>query len=108
VPSTKTGRRWRGGVSSWLPRAQRWGRIHWVAVVPEHRGRGLCKAMMTVAMDRLRALGHRRAMLRTETPRLAAIKTYLDFGFVPDMGFGEARRAWALIAEALPGVRLSP
>jgi len=98
-----------GTITAWYERryrGRRWGRIHWVAIVPEHRGKGLCKAMMTAAMNRLRALGHRRAMLRTETPRLAAIRTYLDFGFVPDMRFGEARRAWKLIAEAMPTVPL--
>jgi GNAT superfamily N-acetyltransferase len=59
------------------------GRIHWVVVHPEHQRRGLSKAMMTVAMDRL-ALSHPAAMLGTSTGRPWAIKVYLDFGFHPD------------------------
>lgn len=78
-----------------------WGRIHWVAIVPEHQRRGLSKPMMTVAMNRLRSLGHRRAMLTTQTPRLAAIKTYLDFGFVPVITPTNAARAWKLVDRAL-------
>ena len=96
-----------GTITAWYQRShhgRRWGRIHWVAILPAHRGRGLSKAMMTAAMNRLRAWGHRRAMLQTETPRLAAIRTYLGFGFVPDMRSAQDRRAWGLIAQALPGV----
>jgi GNAT superfamily N-acetyltransferase len=91
-----------GTITAWYQRryfGRPWGRIHWVAVLPAHRGRGLSKAMI-----RLRALGHRRVMLQTETPRLAAIRTYLGFGFVPDMRPAEAQRAWGLVAQALPGL----
>lgn len=91
-----------GTITAWYDRSfrgRRWGRIHWVAVEPAHRGRGLSHGMMTVAMNRLRAMGHRRAMLVTQTPRLAAIRTYLRFGFVPDMTADGAPRAWKLIAE---------
>ncbi|MCK4602994.1 MAG: GNAT family N-acetyltransferase [Phycisphaerae bacterium] len=94
-----------GTITAWYDRSyrgRRWGRIHWVAIVPEHRGRGLSKPMMTVAMRRLRSLGHRRALLTTQAPRLAAIKTYLDFGFWPDMTAHDAARAWKLIRKQLP------
>ena len=91
-----------GTITAWYERRYRarpWGRIHWLAVVPEHRGKGLSRCLMTVAMNRLRALGHRRAMLATQTPRSPAIRTYLRFGFVPDMTAPDAARAWRLIAE---------
>ena len=94
-----------GTITAWYNRThahRRWGQIHWVAIVPEHRGRRLSKSMMTVAMNRLRALGHRRAMLGTHIPRIAAIKTYLDFSFVPDMSVDRAQEAWALVRRALP------
>jgi len=90
-----------GTITAWYDRRygkRRWGRIHWVCVVPEHQGKGLCKPMMTVAMNRFRSLGHRRAMLVTQTPRLRAIKVYLDFGFVPDMTADRAHDAWQLVA----------
>ena len=57
-----------GSITAWHERSyrgRRWGRIHWVAIVPEFRGRGLSKPMLTVAMNRLRKLGHRRATLGT-------------------------------------------
>ena len=94
-----------GTVTAWYVRSYRgrpWGLIHYVAIVQEFQGRGLAKPMVTVAMNRLRLLGHRRAMLRTQTPRIVAIKTYLDFGFVPDMTAKDAHHAWSLVREVLP------
>ena len=93
-----------GTVTGWYHRSyrgRRWGRIHWVAIVPEFQGRGLSKPMMSFAMDRLRSLRHRRAMLSTQTQRIPAIKTYLDFGFLPDMTIPGARRAWSLVRSRL-------
>lgn len=90
-----------GTITAWYERrhlGRRWGRIHYVAIVPAHRGKGLSRCIMTVAMKRLRALGHRRAMLGTQTPRLPAIRTYLRFGFVPDLTTDGAARAWRLVA----------
>lgn len=91
-------------ITAWYDRNYRgrpWGRIHWVAVAPEHQGKCLSRGMMTLAMNRLRALGHRRATLGTQTPRLAAIRTYLRFGFVPDMTAKDAARAWGLVAKEI-------
>ena len=93
-----------GTITAWYERSYHgrpWGRIHWLAVVPAHRGKGLAKAMMTAAMNRLRACGHRRAMLGTHTRRIAAIKVYLDFGFRPDMRAKDAERAWQLVRQSL-------
>jgi len=94
-----------GTVTAWYDRrflGRRWGRIHYVAIVPEHRGKGLSRSIMTVAMERLRRLGHRRAMLVTQTHRIPAIRTYLRFGFVPEMTSDNAARAWKLVAEQFP------
>jgi len=98
-----------GTITAWFVRKYRrlrWGRIHWVAIVRDYQGRGLSKPMMTVAMNRLRALGHRRAMLDTQVPRIAAIKVYLDFGFIPDMSAKDAHRAWSLVRRELPSAAL--
>ena len=98
-----------GTITSWYrPRYHHrpWGQIHWVAIGPEHRGKGLSRSIMTVAMLRLKQLHHRRAMLLTNSPRLAAIKTYLHFGFAPDMHDPDAAKAWALVAKALPHPKL--
>ena len=77
------------------------GRIHWVAIVPEMQGRGLAKPLLSTCLQRMRELGYRSAVLGTQTPRLAAIKLYLDFGFVPDMSVPDADRAWRLVREHL-------
>lgn len=59
------------------------GRIHWVAVHPQHQRRGLTKPMMTLAMQRL-AQEYPAAVLGTSSGRPWAVKVYLDFGFVPE------------------------
>lgn len=93
-----------GAISAWYgdePRGNAWGRIHWVAVRPSHQNLGLGKAMMTRAMKRL-AQSHDRCYLTTATARVAAIKVYLDFGFLPDLSLPEARDAWRSVARSLP------
>ena len=60
-----------------------YGRVHWVAIVPEQQGRGLGKALMAIVCQRLRELGHTRAYLTTSTARLPAINLYRHFGFTP-------------------------
>jgi GNAT superfamily N-acetyltransferase len=93
-----------GTITAWYNRrlhGRPWGQIHWVSVLPEHRGKGLSKAMTAAALRRLRALGHRRAMLNTQVPRTAAIKTYLDCGFVPDLAAPEAAAAWEIVRRSI-------
>jgi RimJ/RimL family protein N-acetyltransferase len=88
-----------GTITAWYHRyrERRWGRLHWVGIVPAHRGKGLCKGMVTAGLNRLRELGHRRAMLGTEPFRVPAIKTYLRFGFVLDPGNPAAMRVRPLL-----------
>lgn len=61
----------------------RYGRVHWIAIVPGYQGRGLGKPLLAAVCQRLRQLGHDRAYLSTSTARLPAIKLYLRFGFAP-------------------------
>ncbi len=81
-----------------------WGRIHWVALLPHWQGKGLSKPMLSAALNRMRELGHGRAMLTTHTRRLVAIRLYLSFGFQPDLDTPDGRRAWDMVRAALPGV----
>jgi GNAT superfamily N-acetyltransferase len=60
-----------------------WGKLHWVAIVPEFQGRGLAKPLMTAVCRRLRELGHERVYLTTATTRIPAIRLYRQFGFTP-------------------------
>lgn len=61
----------------------RWGRVHWMAILPEFQRRGLGKALLAAVCRRLRELGHDRAYLSTSSARVHAIKLYRQFGFEP-------------------------
>ena len=78
-----------------------YGRVHWVAIVPELQGGGLAKPLLAAVLHRLRDLGHPRAYLSTATVRLAALNLYLRFGFLPDLRGDEDLRGWRLVAPHL-------
>jgi GNAT superfamily N-acetyltransferase len=80
---------YRGGV---------WGRVHWVAVVPDRQGRGLAKPLMTIVCGRLRDLGHGRACLSTSTGRVRAVNLYRKFGFVPHVRSEAELEVWRALA----------
>ena len=93
-----------GTMTAWLGEAAEWrgwGRVHWVAVVPEMQGHGLAGPLMTVTMDRLAELGHHRAYLTTATVRPPAINLYLKFGFLPRVRAAEDVSAWRLVGPHL-------
>ena len=70
------------------------GRVHWVAVVPDYRGQGLSKPLLSIVLSRMSELGHQRVFLRTSTARLPAIELYRGFGFVPSLRSEEEREIW--------------
>jgi GNAT superfamily N-acetyltransferase len=73
-----------GTATAWLPEAHydaTFGRIHWVAIVPDYRGRGLAKPLMTAVCQRLKALSHTKAYLTTSDERPVAVHLYREFGF---------------------------
>jgi N-acetylglutamate synthase-like GNAT family acetyltransferase len=71
-----------------------WGRLHWVAILPEWQGRGLGKALMSAVCERLHELHPERSFLRTTSQRLAAIHLYLKFGFEPEFRTPEDKPVW--------------
>ncbi len=80
-----------------------WGQVHWVAILPEHQGKGLSRPLMTTVMNRL-AFGHKRAMLETSTTRIWAVKLYLNLGFIPDaegLKVPAIRTAWIQVQKIL-------
>ena len=91
-----------GTATAWYKdvEGERVGLVHWVAIVPDYQGRGLAKPLLTAVMNRL-AERHDRVILNTDTPRLVAIKVYLDFGFVPNIRNAEDRRHWLMVRERL-------
>ena len=86
-----------GTASAWFKddfEGRRFGRVHWVAIVPEFQGRGLAKPLMFAVCRRLQELGHDCAYLSTSTARLQAIRLYLRFGFAPFIKTQEDAEAW--------------
>jgi GNAT superfamily N-acetyltransferase len=79
-----------------------YGRVHWVAVVPEYQGRGLSKCLISIILARMIALGHDRAYLRTSTSRLPAITLYQAFGFAPSLRTPEDCAIWKQLNPLLP------
>lgn len=71
-----------------------YGRIHWVAVVPDMQSKGLGKALLTIMCNRLHSLGHVRVYLTTSTERVAAIRLYHRFGFGPEIRNARDQAIW--------------
>ncbi len=86
-----------GTATAWFDnqhQGRRFGRVHWVAIVPEYQGKGLAKPLLTAVCNRLVQLGHDCAYLSTGTARLPAIHLYLSYGFEPEIGDEEDRKRW--------------
>ncbi len=86
-----------GTATAWFNnhyRGQLFGRVHWVAIVPNQQGRGQAKLLMTAVCHRLRDLGHNQTYLTTSTARIPAINLYLQFGFVPQIDNTDDVEVW--------------
>ena len=81
---------------------RKWGRVHWMAVMPEHQGRGLGKVLMSRVCHRLRELKHTNAYLITSSARLPAITLYGRFQFDPLIRTEHDRCVWEIINNSLP------
>jgi len=83
-------------------REKQQGYIHMVASKPQFRGRGLGHLLNEIAVYHLKEQGMQTAYLTTDDWRLAAIKTYLKAGFVPDTeSLPEFRERWQAVFQAL-------
>jgi GNAT superfamily N-acetyltransferase len=79
-----------------------YGRVHWVAVVPDCQGRGLSKPLISAVLFRMIQLGHQHVYLRTSTARLPAINLYAGFGFTPSLRTEEDQAIWSQLNPLLP------
>lgn len=75
------------------------GRLHWVSVDEPHQGRGLSKAIVSLAMQRMRELGFKAAYLTTQTNSWVAIKVYAKFGFKPLIREEKELEGWKIVSE---------
>ncbi len=91
--------------TAWALRKQRPeegpGYLHMVAVLAEHRGHRLGRALVLAALHRFRELGYRSAVLQTDDWRSAAIKTYLGLGFRPRHTDPSHEGRWAEVMGSL-------
>ncbi len=60
-----------------------YGMIHFVGVVPGHRGLGLGHTVTVAALRRMVAEQRAGAWLSTDDHRIPAVKTYISLGFEP-------------------------
>ena len=84
--------------------------LHYVAVRPEHRGKGLSYPLCAAVLARHDALGHTDGcFLTTDDERLPAIAVYLKLGFLPVLRSDDALDRWNLVLMQLslhnPGIR---
>ncbi|MBB6734290.1 GNAT family N-acetyltransferase [Cohnella zeiphila] len=70
------------------------GYLHMVGVDPRFAGRRLGYWVSLAALRRMAADGMRQALLETDDFRLAAVKTYLGLGFLPDLEEERIRTRW--------------
>ncbi|MEM7336633.1 MAG: GNAT family N-acetyltransferase [Chloroflexota bacterium] len=85
-----------GTASAWWD-DEVWGKVHWVAIVPEEQGRGLAKPLLTAVLNTLQNLGHKKAKLETGSGRLPAVNLYLSYGFEPDVKSDYDAFVWRVV-----------
>ena len=86
-----------GTATAWFDTAFRgegWGRVHWVAIVPEEQGKKLSNCLLLAVLQRMKMLKSQKVYLVTSTRRLWAIHLYTKFGFVPNLEVKENAEAW--------------
>jgi len=88
------------------PRATRYyfpfgGEVGYVTVDPLHRGKGLGRAVVALAVARLIEAGYRHIFLGVQGWRLPAVKCYLRLGFVPLLHNDELLPRWRRICEQI-------
>ncbi len=89
-----------GTATAWFnPDGQ--GRVHWVAVHPDHRGKGIAKALVCRVVELLGELNPGPIVLHSGTRNHAAIAMYENLGFYRDPSEnGGTDEAWRIIREA--------
>ena len=91
-----------GTAAAWLDDVYRepgTGRLHWVAIVPEHQGKGLALPLVNYTMSLFPGLGCVRGYLLTNAVRFPAVSLYLKEGFKPEIRDSEEAEIWEHIME---------
>ena len=91
-------------VASTFASRQEMGRIgvlDYVACHPDHRGRGLGRAVCVGVLEFFARRGYESVTLSTDDVRLPAIALYLSLGFAPDMTRDDMPGRWEKIMRRL-------
>jgi mycothiol synthase len=77
------------------------GELGYLLVHPEHRGMRLGQAVSALVVGRFLSAGYESIRVCVQGFRLAAIKTYLNVGFVPFLHSEEVALRWRRICEQI-------
>lgn len=77
------------------------GEVGWTVTDPAHRGKGLGTAVVSAVTRRFIDAGYRNIHLYTEIWRLAALKIYLNAGYIPLLDEPTAPGRWRRICKQL-------
>ena len=77
------------------------GFLHYVAVLPAHRGVGLGSVVCLAALHQMVREGRGAAWLSTDDFRLPAVRTYLKLGFEPLLVHENQRERWPAVFDRL-------
>ncbi|MCK5850676.1 MAG: GNAT family N-acetyltransferase [Kiritimatiellae bacterium] len=84
------------------------GELGWVAASPDHTGKGLGKAMCVAALRCFMHAGYKCVYLLTDDHRMAAIKIYLQIGFLPFLCAPDMEPRWQMIYKQLQHTKQIP
>jgi mycothiol synthase len=77
------------------------GMLHYLAILPTHRGKHLGKALSARVLELLKGMGYEDAWLSTDDFRLAAIGIYLAVGFEPVCTEASHAERWEIVRHKL-------
>ena len=78
------------------------GWLRMVGVKKEEAGKGLGKAIVSVAVESLLSRGYETVVLSTDDQRISAICTYLSLGFRPVYNHESHQKRWQELKKVLP------
>jgi len=86
-----------GTAMAWVkePEEKITGMVHYVGVLPEHRGKNLGYLITLKVLHYMKKNGFKDVFLDTDDYRLSAIKTYLELGFEPEIIADNQSERWA-------------
>lgn len=90
-----------GERGNYPPAAGSLGYLHYVAALPECRGKGAGSAVTAAVLRRLANLGLDECVLTTDDNRLAAIAIYLKLGWLPVLHQPDMRARWERVLGGL-------